>query len=114
MDDYRLIITLGGILASLAAAWGVAKNQLKAIIGSVEKLEGGQTRESDRIDTIITRLTVVENKLTVVTGILQPDKLNQNTKEEAAFQARTEERIERLFYVIRQVEKRFERIEGKT
>ena len=114
MDDYRLILTIGGVIASLATAWGVAKNQLKAIISDVGRLENSVKVESDRSDSILTRLTVVENKLTVVTGILQPEKLSQATKESAEFMARTDERQERLFHIVRTLEKRIERLEYKT
>ena len=114
MDDYRLIITLGGILASLAAAWGFAKNQLKAIIKDMEKLENQHSGESERIDSIYTRITVVENRLAVVTGILQPEKLHQNTKEKATFQAKTEEKLERLLYTTRQIERRMDKLENKN
>ena len=114
MDDYRLILTIGGVIASLAAAWGVAKSQLKAVISDVSRLESTTKTESDRLDSLLTRLTVVENKLTVVTGILQPEKLSQATKEAAEFMARTDERQERLFHIVRTLEKRIERIENKT
>ena len=114
MDDYRLILTIGGVIASLATAWGVAKNQLKAIISDVGRLENSVKVESDRSDSILTRLTVVENKLTVVTGILQPEKQSQATKESAEFMARTDERQERLFHIVRTLEKRIERLENKT
>ena len=60
MDDYRLILTIGGVIASLATAWGVAKNQLKAIISDVGRLEESVKVESDRSDSILTRLTVVD------------------------------------------------------
>ena len=114
MDDYRLILTIGGVIASLAAAWGVAKSQLKAVISDVSRLASTTKTESDRLDYLLTRLTVVENKLTVVTGILQPEKLSQATKESAEFMARTDERQERLFHIVRTLEKRIERIENKT
>ena len=114
MDDYRLILTIGGVIASLAAAWGVAKSQLKAVISDVSRLESTTKTESDRLDSLLTRLTVVENKLTVVTGILQPEKLSQATKESAEFMARTDERQERLFHIVRTLEKRIERIENKS
>ena len=114
MDDYRLILTIGGVIARLAAAWGVAKSQLKAVISDVSRLESTTKTESDRLDSLLTRLTVVENKLTVVTGILQPEKLSQATKESAEFMARTDERQARLFHIVRTLEKRIERIENKT
>jgi uncharacterized protein (UPF0335 family) len=113
MDDYRLILTIGGVIASLATAWGVAKNQLKAVISDVSRLESVTQAESDRLDSLLTRLTVVENKLTVVTGILQPEKLSQATKESAEFMARTDERQERLFHIARSLEKRLERLDEK-
>jgi|TARA_R110002020_G_scaffold105343_1_gene245770 uncharacterized membrane protein len=112
MEDYRLILTIGGVIASFATAWGVAKNQLKAIISDVSKIEVSTKTESDRIDSLLTRITVLENKITVVTGILQPEKLSQTTKESAEFQARTDERQERLFHIVRSVEKRLERLEN--
>jgi hypothetical protein len=112
MDDYRLVLTLGGVIASLATAWGVAKNQLKGILSDVTKIEASAKTESDRVDALLTRVTVVENKLTVVTGILQPEKLSQTTKESAEFQARTDERQERLFHIVRSLEKRLERLEA--
>jgi|TARA_R110000824_G_scaffold253278_3_gene442169 hypothetical protein len=113
MDDYRLILTIGGVVASLATAWGVARTQLKVIISDVSKMEKDVRLESDRMDTLLTRLTVVENKLTVVTGILQPEKLSQTTKESAEFMARTDERQVRLFHIVRSLEKKIDRLESR-
>jgi hypothetical protein len=111
LEDFRILLTLGGVVASLATAWGVAKNQLKAILVDVSKIETFTKMESDRIDSLLTRITVLENKLNVVTGILQPEKLSQTTRESAEFQARTDERQERLFHIVRSLEKRIERVE---
>jgi len=57
MDDYRLILTIGGVIASLATAWGVAKNQLKAIISDVR-----QERLFHIVRTLEKRIERLENK----------------------------------------------------
>jgi len=79
----------------------------------MEKLENQHSGESERIDSIYIRTTVIENKLAVVTSILQPENLHQNTKEKATFQAKTEEKLERLLYITRQIEKRTDKLENK-
>ena len=63
MDDYRLILTIGGVVASLATAWGVARTQLKVIISDVSKMEKDVRLESDRMDGRASGMTVSHSKI---------------------------------------------------
>ena len=64
--DVRLIVTLGGILFSVAGAAAVGKMQIKAILETLTDLEKRLRNLDKRLDTMETRVETKQDRKSVV------------------------------------------------
>lgn len=76
--DIRLILTLGGILVSVAGAAAVGKMQIKAILDQLRDLESRLRDIDRRIDVLDTMTETQEQKLKVLSAMSSPEILRRD------------------------------------
>ena len=91
MDEstLRMFITLGGIIASIAAAWGVAQQMIKSLSMRIGKLETSSAAVWKKSDEIQSRTSVIESKVAIHSSLLNPEKL----ADDAEWKGRMDERV---------------------
>ena len=62
----------------------------------IRELKKSSSAAFEKIDAINETLPVMQSKITVHSDLLKPDKLAEHYTKSADFQARTEERVQRL------------------
>jgi hypothetical protein len=98
--DIKFLVTLGGILFSVAGAAAVGKMQIKAIIESLGDVEKRLRDIDKRLDVLETNQGIVQNQINTLKGILSPDNLAKQNQDQATIKARIENAhrdIDRLF-----------------
>jgi len=85
--DVRLIVTLGGILVSVAGAAAVGKMQIKAIQDSLADIEQRLRGMDKRIDVIETRQETLVQRVSVLSGMMDPSTMERRHREAATIQA---------------------------
>jgi len=85
--DVRLIVTLGGILVSVAGAAAVGKMQIKAILDSLVDIEQRLRGLDKRIDVIETRQETLAQRVSVLSGMMDPSTMERRHREAATIQA---------------------------
>jgi hypothetical protein len=76
--DIRLIVTLGGILFSVAGAAAVGKMQIKAIQEILSDLEGRLRKIDIRIDHLENGEGVVKQRLDILAKMNSPENLRRD------------------------------------
>jgi hypothetical protein len=79
--DIKFLVTLGGILFSVAGAAAVGKMQIKAIIESLSDVEKRLRDIDKRLDILETNQGIVRNQINTLKGILSPDNLAKQNRE---------------------------------
>ena len=79
--DVKFLITLGGILFSVAGAAAVGKMQIKAIIESLGDVEKRLRDIDKRLDVLETNQGIVQNQINTLKSILSPDNLAKQNRE---------------------------------
>ena len=79
--DIKFLITLGGILFSVAGAAAVGKMQIKAILESLLDIERRLRVIDKRIDDLESHQGVIKNQLNVFKDILSPKNLADQNRE---------------------------------
>ena len=68
--DVRLIVTLGGILFSVAGAAAVGKMQIKAILTTLIDLEKRFRSLDKRLDTMETKVETQYQRLSIISSMM--------------------------------------------
>jgi len=76
--DLRLIITLGGILFSVAGAAAVGKMQIKVILEAVADMEKRLRGMDRRIDSLDTRTEKQEQRINILAQMSSPENLRRD------------------------------------
>ena len=76
--DLRLIITIGGILFSVAGAAAIGKMQIAAILSSLTDIEARLRAIDRRCDAFDTITEMQEQKLKILSGLLSPEHLRRD------------------------------------
>ena len=79
--DVKFLVTLGGILFSVAGAAAVGKMQIKAIIESLGDVEKRLRDIDKRLDVLETNQGIEENQINTLKSILSPDNLAKQNRE---------------------------------
>ena len=79
--DIKFLITIGGIIFSVAGAAAVGKMQIKAILESLLDIERRLRVIDKRIDDLESHQGVIRNQLNVFKDILGPDNLAAQNRE---------------------------------
>jgi septal ring factor EnvC (AmiA/AmiB activator) len=83
MDDYKLLISLGSTLASLAGAFAVVRYQVKAIMDTLQDVEKRLRVMDSRID----KAELTDQKVSVLAGMLSPSERDKAAREIACMLA---------------------------
>jgi hypothetical protein len=83
MDDYKLLISLGSTLASLAGAFAVVRYQVKAIMDTLQDVEKRLRVMDSRID----QAELTDQKVSVLAGMLSPTEREKAARETASMLA---------------------------
>ncbi|MGB2103342.1 MAG: hypothetical protein ACPHVN_01865 [Luminiphilus sp.] len=83
MDDYKLLISLGSTLASLAGAFAVVRYQVKAIMDTLIDIEKRLRVMDGRID----QAELTDQKVSVLAGMLSPSEREKAARETAGMLA---------------------------
>tara|TARA_R100001086_G_C11812801_1_gene252022 strand:+ start:549 stop:893 length:345 start_codon:yes stop_codon:yes gene_type:complete len=81
--DIKFLITIGGIIFSVAGAAAVGKMQIKAILESLLDIERRLRVIDKRIDDLESHQGVIKNQVNVLKNILSPDNLAMQHRETA-------------------------------
>ena len=81
--DIRLIITIGGILFSVAGAAAVGKMSIRVIQETLRDLEGRMRKIDQRIDHLDNGEAVVKQRLDILAKMNAPDVLERRNREVA-------------------------------
>ena len=76
--DLRLIITLGGILFSVAGAAAVGKMQIKVILEAVADMEKRLRGMDRRIDSLDTGTEKQEQRINILAQMSSPENLRRD------------------------------------
>ena len=81
--DLRLIITVGGILFSVAGAAAVGKMSIRVIQESLRDIEGRIRKIDQRIDLLDNGEAVVKQRLDILAKMNAPDVLERRNMQTA-------------------------------
>tara|TARA_R100001224_G_scaffold83036_1_gene52427 strand:- start:219 stop:563 length:345 start_codon:yes stop_codon:yes gene_type:complete len=79
--DIKFLVTLGGIIFSVAGAAAVGKMQIKTIIESLGDVEKRLRDIDKRLDVLETNQGIVQNQINTLKSILSPDNLAKQNRE---------------------------------
>ena len=85
--DIRLIVTLGGILFSVAGAAAVGKMQIKVIQDTLSDIESRLRKVDQRIDQLENSESVIKQRLDILAKMNSPENLRRDHRTLAAIQA---------------------------
>ena len=94
--DLRLVVSIAGILISLGGAIAVTKQSLKVQADLISDLEARLRQLDSRTDRLITQIETQAQRVSVLSGILDPQLLAAEHKSASAFQATTEAKLAAL------------------
>lgn len=82
--DLRLIVTLAGILFSVAGASAVAKMQIRTILEKLHDVEQRLRQLDQCSDSLVTMLEVERKRGDILAGMSSPENLRRDHMELAA------------------------------
>tara|TARA_R110002049_G_scaffold9642_1_gene48578 strand:- start:32316 stop:32672 length:357 start_codon:yes stop_codon:yes gene_type:complete len=90
MDEssLRILLTLGGMIASVAAAFAVVRQSVKTLTETLADVEVRLRQLDSKIDKLETKSGTVEQRLNIVAKMLTPDLLEKRNRELGDFLAR--------------------------
>jgi len=81
--DVKLLVTLGGILFSVAGAAAVGKMQIKAIQDTLSDIEQRIRTIDKRLDQTETRIETQHQRLSVISSMMDPMTMERRHRESA-------------------------------
>tara|TARA_R110000803_G_scaffold92633_1_gene160162 strand:+ start:300 stop:662 length:363 start_codon:yes stop_codon:yes gene_type:complete len=85
--DVRLIITVGGILFSVAGAAAIGKMQIKVILENLADIEKRLRGMDRRIDALDTSTEKQEQRINILAQMSSPENLRRDHMASAAMQS---------------------------
>lgn len=76
--DLRLVVTLGGILFSVAGASAVAKIQIKQLVDKLEDVEQRLRKMDSNYDRLHTSTETQEQRISVLAKLASPENLRRD------------------------------------
>ena len=76
--DIRLVVTLAGILFSVAGASAVAKMQIKQLVEKLEDVEQRLRKMDARGDKLITATETQEQRISILAKMASPENLRRD------------------------------------
>jgi hypothetical protein len=95
------LLTLGTVLAGLAATWGVLKATIKSIVGQVDDIKDDVTKIYQQVDNQEAKQAVIQNSINIISkDILSPQILKKQSERDGKIDTRIdniETQIDRLY-----------------
>ena len=88
--DIKLIVSLGGIVVSMAGAAAVAKSQIQRLTEMLKDMEGRMRVHDNRTDRIENTVNTNEQRLSVIAKMMSPEVMERRARESATVLARLE------------------------
>lgn len=82
--DLRLILTLAGMGVSVVSAAVIVKTKLAAVIDTLADIEHRLRKLDSTVDRQQSSIEVSNQKLSVLSGMLSPDKMESRAREMAS------------------------------
>ncbi len=97
--DIRLVVTIAGILFSVAGASAVAKMQIKDIIEKMSDMENRLRQMDSRGDKLVTATETQEQRISVLAKMASPENLRRDHMQ-----------LAELLTTVKQLEKSYDRL----
>jgi len=97
--DIRLVVTIAGILFSVAGASAVAKMQIKDIIEKMADMEKRLRHMDSRGDKLVTATETQEQRISVLAKMASPENLRRDHMQ-----------LAELLTTVKQLEKSYDRL----
>jgi len=81
--DIKLLVTLGGIIVSMAGAAAVAKNQIQRLTEMIKDMEGRMRKFDGRADKLENTQSTTHQRLDVIAKMMAPDVMERRAREAA-------------------------------
>jgi ubiquinone biosynthesis protein UbiJ len=81
--DVKLLVTLGGILFSVAGAAAVGKMQIKAIQDTLSDIEQRLRHVDKRLDQLETKMETQHQRVSILSGMMDPSTMERRHRESA-------------------------------
>lgn len=83
MDEssLRILLTLGGMIASVAAAFAVVRQSVKTLTEALADVEVRLRRLDSKIDRLETEFSTVGQRLNILAQMSSPDSLERRHRE---------------------------------
>mgnify|MGYP003648497455 CR=1 FL=1 len=88
--DIKLLVTLGGIIVSMAGAAAVAKSQIQRLTELLKDMESRMRDYDKRVDAIENTISTQIQRLDVIAKMMSPDVMERRARESATVIARLE------------------------
>ncbi len=88
--DIKLLVTLGGIIVSMAGAAAVAKSQIQRLTEMLKDMEARMRAYDNRTDRIENTVNTNEQRLNVIAKMMSPEVMERRARESATVLARLE------------------------
>jgi len=86
LNTVRTLITVGGALASVAGAWWLMRYQIGELKKEDEKQSSALTAIGKKMDKAHTELNLLEQKQSVIGGMMKPEAVAEHHKEMTGMQ----------------------------
>ena len=88
--DIKLLVTLGGIIVSMAGAAAVAKNQIQRLTEILKDMESRMRGFDGRTDSLENAQGTTQQRLDVIAKMMSPEVMERRAREAATVLARLE------------------------
>tara|TARA_R100001086_G_scaffold245196_1_gene175804 strand:+ start:3491 stop:3835 length:345 start_codon:yes stop_codon:yes gene_type:complete len=78
--DARIMIQIGAVIASLAGAWGLVRNQVASLKQRQEEQRKYVDELNRELDTVENSVSVLRQQITVLSNILSPSNLEEQNR----------------------------------
>lgn len=97
--DLRLVVTLGGILFSVAGASAVAKMQIKQLVDKLDDVEQRLRKMDSNYDKLHTSTETQEQRISILAKMASPENLRRDHMQ-----------LAEILTTIKNLEKNYERL----
>lgn len=93
--DTSLILTLGGMLFSIAAAAAVAKREIKLLADQAQDFENRLRKLDQRLDRLENTVDTTQHRLGILASMSSPDTMERRTREVERLRADVDQLVKR-------------------
>ena len=79
--DIRLVVSIGALFASIIGAAAIAKHQIASLLEQLNALKRALSVIDSRLDRNDQTTSNLENRVTILAGMMSPDTLEKRFRE---------------------------------